>query len=197
MSNNLSKWLQPKLQPTPKEETLDDYLDRIIPIIASSSETLLDTELYVNQRWIEMRDEEDFHQQVLHSFLTDILDDVVDDEGRNYMRTIDADVTPGRWKHMKEMNRVIIHDAGKPNPELYELAFLSPEFFILRREGKRERDSMPKYLVLVLQSLKETGIEWTHLPQLLLRKYGPKSNLNQVVFFVLLLIILVIFLLSS
>ena len=185
LDKNLSKWLQPQTQPMPKAETLDGYLNEIIPVVRSWSEDLREEKFYLSKPWMEMRDEEDFHSSVLHFF----------NEGGEYMKSIDGDVSIGKWRYLSSSNKFII-TPPKGDPELYELAFLDSQFFILRKHGDQVRLGKRKYFVLVIEPLGRK-IEWKHVPELLFNQYRDTNNFYLVVGIVIVLIIIIILVLSS
>ena len=185
MDNNFSKWLQPQTQPMPTAESLDGYLDRIIPTVKSWSEDLREEKFYLNRPWMEMRDDEDFHQAILHFF----------NEGGEYLRSTDGDIKAGSWKYMAHSNKFII-SMPKADPELYELAFMDNQFFILRKHGDQKRLGKRKYFVMVFEPIAKK-IEWKHVPELLFNQYRDTNNFYLVVGVIIVIVIIIILVLSS
>lgn len=169
----------------PQAETLDGYLDRIIPTVRSWSEDLREEKFFVNKSWMEIRDDENFHEAVLHFF----------NAGGEYLISTDGDVTTGKWRYLDHSNKFIL-EPPKGEPELYELAFLDTQFFILKKHGDQVRLGKRKYFVLVVEPLARK-IEWKHVPELLFNQYRDTNNFYLVAGIVIVLIIIIILVLSS
>lgn len=169
----------------PTAETLDGYLDKIIPNVRSWSEDLREEKFYLNRPWMEMRDDEDFHQAILHFF----------NDGNEYMRSVDGDIIVGKWRYMASSNKFII-SPPKGDPELYELAFMDSQFFILTKHGDQSRLGKRKYFVMVYEPIAKK-IEWKDIPNVLHNQYRDTNNFYLIVGIVIVLIIAIILVLSS
>jgi hypothetical protein len=130
---SLTKALNLELPPA---ATMDDYLDIIIPMIRHWSEDLYEEEHYVNTRWKEIRDNDHFQESVLHILVP----------GGEYIHSIDGNIIKGLWRYLRESNTLILEVAGKS--ELYDLAFMNHDYFILSKHGDQQRKGQRKYFVL-------------------------------------------------
>lgn len=125
----------------PPAATMDEYLDTILPLIRSWSEDLYEVENYVSTRWKEIRDSDHFQESVLHILMP---------EGE-YLQSIDGNIVKGDWRYLKASNTLILEIAGKS--ELYDLAFMNSDYFILAKHGDQQRKGQRKYFVLVRENL--------------------------------------------
>jgi hypothetical protein len=158
----------------PRAETLDGYLDRLLPIVKPWSEDLREEKFYLYRPWMEKKDDDRFHKTVLHFFHPD----------GEYLKSVDGDVSAGTWRYLGGANKFLIADQGSDG-ELYDLAFLDGQFFILKKHGDQARLGQRKYFVLVVESLGK--YEWRDLMEMLFRK--SQSNIS---FYVLIAIAVVI-----
>ena len=97
--------------------TFEEGIDRVLSYIEGVSDELTDTEVYSEKRWVEIRDDVDFHESVLHVFKTD----------GSYMRIIEGNIELGNWSF--DVNGFILK--YKSIHEFYEPAFIDDHFFIL------------------------------------------------------------------
>ena len=129
-----------RLRP-PERETLDEYMDYLVPKIRYFGEDLVEEHFYVGSRWREFQP--DGESVVLHIFQPS------DAPGGEYLKVTDGDVSEGEWSYMKGNKMVLQH----PNQELFELGFLNPYLFIIRKHGTHHNKDRSKYLVLVSSGL--------------------------------------------
>ena len=154
--------------PLPDAATMDQQLDQIIPKVRPWGEDLYEQQFYLETRWLEIRDDDEFHESVLHIFR---------DEGE-YLISIDGNITPGIWKILSKSNTFIIEKvAGDAviTSELYDLAFLNKDFFILRKHGDQKRKGGQKYFVLAREGAVR-GLEWRDVMELLYNQYRNNST---------------------
>ncbi len=189
----------------PIRETLDQYLDMIIPEVRPWGEDLNEKEHYVSnggKPWLEFRDDKNFHEAVLHFF----------NEGGEYLQSIDGNVSRGRWRLLDGSNKIILEMSNRS--ELYELAFLSSAFFILKkhgyrsdrggdsdqrqdgddRGGKKKKGGRPKYFVMGYEPYM-IGLEWRDYVELLFNTYRSQHNTYKTlaIFLVILLAVIILF----
>ena len=50
----------------PAFQRMDQYLDFILPKVRPWSEDLYEQQYYLNTRWLEIRDDNQFHEAILH-----------------------------------------------------------------------------------------------------------------------------------
>lgn len=154
--------------PLPDAATMDQQLDQIIPKVRPWGEDLYEQQYYLDTRWLEIRDDDEFHESVLHIFR---------DEGE-YLISIDGNITPGVWKILSKSNTFIIEKVvGEAviTSELYDLAFLNKDFFILRKHGDQKRKGGQKYFVLAREKAVR-GLEWRDVMELLYNQYRNNST---------------------
>jgi len=161
-------------------ETMDDYLDQIIPLVKPWGEDLYETENYMNKRWLEIRDDEHFHESVLHMFR----------EENEYMVSIDGNISTGTWEKMDNSNTLIMEFGAKN--ELYDLAFMNADFFILKKHGDQRRKGQNKYFILGKESLVK-NLEWRDVMELLFNRY---RNNSQFIIIVTIIVVIAVIILA-
>lgn len=159
----------------PFSKSMDDYLDQILPLIRPWSEDLYEEDYYLDIRWLEVRDDEHFHETILHIFRP---------KGE-YLIVRDGDINNARWKILPNSNTMIL-DSDKRG-ELFDLAFMNSDFFILRKHGDQSRKGMRKYFVLGRESLVR-NLEWRDMMELLFNLYRGNSK---VIVYVAVLVVIV------
>jgi len=165
LTENISRTFE---LPLPDAATMDQQLDQIIPKVRPWGEDLYEQQYYLDTRWLEIRDDDEFHESVLHIFR---------DEGE-YLISIDGNITQGIWKILSKSNTFIIERmAGDAviTSELYDLAFLNRDFFILKKHGDQKRKGGKKYFVLAREGAVR-GLEWRDVMELLFNQYRNNST---------------------
>ncbi len=166
----------------PKADTLDGYLDKLLPIVKPWSEDLREEKFFLGRPWAEKQDSDTFHQAVLHFFNPD----------GEYIKSTDGDLELGKWRSIPGNKFMIINeldeDALEMKGQLYDLSFLDGQFFILKKHGDHARLSNRKYFMMVTESL--SRMEWRDLMEVLFRK--SQSNVS----FYILITIAVLFALA-
>ncbi len=153
----------------PERDNMDDYLDTILPKIRPWGEDLYEGNNYLYKRWLEIRDDEAFHESVLHIF----------NDGGEYMLSIDGNIQKGVWRFLPESNTFILEYLGRS--ELFDLAFLNSDFFILRKHGDQHRKGQKKYFVLGRENA-IYGLTWREIMEVLFNIYrGNTSFLWQII----------------
>jgi hypothetical protein len=123
----------------PKFDSLDEAIDTIIPKVQAYSSDLKDEASYLDKRWMEIRDTDDFHEAVLYIFR----------KGGECLVSFEGNISKGTWKYLHESN-TWLWSSGK-GEELYDLIFLNSAFFILQKHGNKARNR--KYFVMVTESM--------------------------------------------
>ena len=144
---------------------LADSLDKILPTLRPWSEDLREEKFYVSRVWMEMQDDENFTQSVLHFF----------NPGGEYLVSKDGDSTTGNWRYLVSSNKLVI-SSSEGLAELFELQFLDSQFFILKKHGSPKGVVKSKYLVMVNESLGRR-IEWYLVPELISSTYGDTHSI--------------------
>ena len=152
----------------PRRETMDEYLDMIIPLVQPWGEDLYEEQYYLETRWLEVRDDDTFHESVLHIFRPE----------SEYLHSIDGNIHKGNWRKLDNSNTFIIEQtAGNTvvKSELFDLAFLNKEFFILKKHGDQQRKGFSKYFVMGRESYIK-DLEWRDVMELLFNRYRNNSK---------------------
>ncbi len=132
---DISRALSPEL---PSDlGTMDQHLDFILPKVIPYGEDLREGEFWLGKRWKEVRDDEGFHEAILHIF----------NAGGEYLLSLDGNVLKGTWKQLGTSNSLILELAGKS--ELFDLRFLNADFLVLTKHGDQVRKGQRKYFFLV------------------------------------------------
>ncbi|MEM9888966.1 MAG: hypothetical protein AAF849_23940 [Bacteroidota bacterium] len=158
----------------PQFDSLSQYIEYIVPSIRPFGEDLYETENYVGASWLEFSDDETdeaYKKTVVHYF----------NEGREYMRSVNGDITRGSWELKEGENRIVL-DTRQRGTELYDLTFLHPYFFILRKHGTRE------YFVLGREQ-KTRSLTWREYAEALDQVY---ENNNTVLIIVTVLVFMIV-----
>jgi hypothetical protein len=125
----------------PELGSLDEYMDFLIPKIRYFGEDLAEEHFYVRKRWLEFKPNNP--SVVLHIFEPSMQpNDIL---GGNHMKVIDGDVSGGEWSYLKGNKFIFKH----PNQVLYDLGFLNPYIFIIRKHGTNQVNQRAKYIILV------------------------------------------------
>ncbi len=167
----------------PFASNMTEYLDQIIPNVRQWGEDLWEIEYYENKAWLEVSDSDNFNNVVLHFFNT----------GGEYLRSVEGNVGSGSWRHMEEANKLLLDYKGKT--ELYDLAFLNKDFFILKKHGNPDRVGQAKYFMMITES---TGrrLEWRDAMELLFNNYRTNNRSFQYLLIIVLLVIVIVVMFS-
>ena len=145
---------------------MDEYIDTMLPKIKRFSDSFKETGLYIDKRWLEVRDDDTFQEQILHIFKPELkpieLKTREDEQGSAYLRSIDGNVTKGIWRFISSNGIIIKH---LNTFELYDLAFLNSDFLVLKKHGNQAGHGR-KYMVLGNEGLIK-GLEWREVMELL------------------------------
>ena len=109
---------------------IDEHLDFIVPKVIPFGEDLAEDKFWVGKRWVEVRDDEGFHESILHLF----------NEGGEYMLSLDGNIVRGTWKKLGQYNTLILELSGRS--ELFDLRFLSADFMVLTKHGDQARKGL-------------------------------------------------------
>lgn len=143
---------------------MDAYIDFLLKHIKPYSGNFSEPSLFVNKRWQEFRDDEDFHESVLFIFQ--------DDGEGTLLQSIDGNIGHGSWQVLDKKKTMIIESAGKKQKsELFDLAFLNKEFFVLKKHGNQKRIDKKKYLVFALEGA-NSKLDWVDLMEKMYELYS-------------------------
>ncbi len=169
----------------PPAENMDDYLDNILPMLRPWSEDIYEFEEknYFRSRWLEVQDSDHSHEAILHLFR----------EEYEYLYSIDGDILfRGSWEPINDNNSFILNKLANgaiAQSELYDLAFLNKDFFILRKHGDQVRKGQKKYFVMAREGVVR-NLEWREVMELLFNNY--RSNPDFMLYIVLALVLMAV-----
>jgi hypothetical protein len=165
----------------PKQEKLDDYVDFILEKIGSWGHGLSEKEFFIGKRWLEVRDQYDFVEDILHIF----------NEADEYLISIDGNIITGKWRLLAGDKGMIIEQGDKK--ELYDLAYLDENYLILRKHGDQMRRGQSKYFVLATES-SASKLSWHQLMDELYNVHRGNVNYTYTVTATIVLIIVALIL---
>ncbi|MCH2022989.1 MAG: hypothetical protein MK207_10975 [Saprospiraceae bacterium] len=158
----------------PKFNSLDEGIDFLMKYLYRFSEDLSEDRFYINKRWLEVRDDINFQESLLHVF----------EEDGKYLRILEGDISTGRWEYSH--GGLILEFNGYQ--ELYENTFLNEKFFILQKHGDHSsKGDRSKYLFIADEQLAKK-LNW---PELLLTMYDIYKSNTQYLFIVLIFITII------
>jgi hypothetical protein len=153
----------------PQRNTIEDYLDYILPKVKRFSEELHEIEFYVEKQWTEVDDDELKTEKMVHIFKPELEPGEIkvkdEDQGSPYLLSNDGKIEKGNWSYIRSGGFII---KVSQRYQLYDLAFLSDDFFVLKE--KRSKDAGSKYLFLVNEKLADKH-DWWELMELLFDIY--------------------------
>lgn len=164
--------------------SLDDHLDFIIPQVVEYGEDLPEVHVWHSKRWKEIRDEEGFHESILHIF----------NPAGEYLYVLDGNIIKGAWRQLGGQNTLIIEIAGRS--ELFDLAFLNLEFMILSKHGDQARKGNRRYFCLAYEGSmhgRYGDLDWRNMMERLFNIYRENSLSLWAWFFFLLAIAVLIY----
>lgn len=165
--------------------TLDEHLQYIIPHVIGFGEDLRETAYWHSRRWREVRDDEGFHESILHIF----------NPGGEYLYVMDGNIIKGSWRQLGAENTLILEIAGRS--ELFDLRFLNAEFLILAKHGDQSRKGNRRFFCLAYEPLtrgRGGDIDWRNLMERMYNIYRENSLSLWSWFFFILAIAVVIYL---
>jgi len=165
----------------------DIQLDLILEQIYDWSEDIEDfvEDEHFKTRWLQVL-ESDNDDTILHLFFK---------EQQEYLYSLDGDILfRGEWKTLKENNSLIIDrlvNNQVTKSELFDLAFLSEDFLILKKHGDQRKKGKAKYLFLGREELVE-DLEHDEILTLLRNEGGSNFPWNTILVIGFVLILLII-----
>ena len=139
----------------PYKETMVEYLDFILPKVRKTSLNLGYLDVYTDGKyWLEISDNDDGHESILHMFGHEESPDPMSDE-QSYKYSIDGNMLNGQWARMGRGSLFIKLDGVEF--VMYDLVFLNQDFFILKKHGNHGGS---KYLFLASENKISRQYEW-------------------------------------
>jgi hypothetical protein len=163
--------------------TMDQHLDFILPKVIPYGEDLSEERFWIGKRWREVRDDEGFHEAILHIF----------NAGGEYLLSLDGNILKGSWRRLGNSNSLILELSGRS--ELFDLRFLNNDFLVLAKHGDQARKGQRKYFLLANEPvLRGPGgeVDWRNLMEKMFNVWRENSLGfgSWVLLFVLIFIIL-------
>lgn len=124
----------------PKCNSLDEYMDLLVPKVRYFGEDLAEEHFYIGKHWNELLEGSD-------DVILKIFEPKTDPaHGEGVLMTVkNGDVSTGVWSYLKG-NKMVFKN---PDHELFDLGFLNPYIFVIRKHGENRPAGSKKYLVLV------------------------------------------------
>lgn len=177
--NDISRAFSPEL---PKDlGTLDQHLDFVLSKVIPFGEDLHEDQgrYWLGRRWKEVRDDEGFHEAILHIF----------SPGGEYLLVLDGNIIKGAWRHLQPYNTLILEINSRS--ELFDLRFLNAEFMVLTKHGDQARKGQRKYFFLVHENAARSGgreLDWRNLVEKMFNVWRENSiGVGSWIFFILVL----------
>ncbi len=162
----------------PEFDSLDEGIEYCLKYLAPYSKGL-DLDFFIGQRWLEIRDDVNFQENILHIFKEDGV----------YLRILNGDISKGSWED--GIGGLIIEYADKN--ELYEDMFLNDDFFILKKHGE-PIPGRQKYFYMVRESYGK-GHEWNELLEMMYKLH--RGNLLYLIVLAMVVLAIIILLVLS
>jgi hypothetical protein len=164
IARDISRAFSPEL---PRElGNMDQHLDFIIPKVIEYGEDLREEQFWLSKRWKEVRDEDGFHESILHIF----------NPGGEYLLALDGNLVKGSWRKLGDYNSLIIEISGRN--ELFDLRFLNGDFMVLTKHGDQGRKGQRRFFVLVHESESRAGgreLDWRNLMERMFNTWRENS----------------------
>lgn len=171
----------------PEYTSMNEYLDWLIPQIRPLGEDLYEEKHYVGRPWLEFQDNDFFHDTVLHFF----------NEGGEYLYSVNGNVSIGHWRVLDGTNKVLIDNKERSaEAELYDLAYMDRNFFVLKKHGGAQHGRGSSYFVMANEGISRK-LEWRDLMELMYSQYRSNNQFYFVLSVGVLLVIALIILLST
>ena len=152
----------------------DLQLDLILERIAPYSDDIIDfkTSEYFTNRWLQVLGD-DNDDAILHLFFK---------ENQEYLYSLNGDILfRGNWRILEASDAFIIEKVENKQvtkSELFDLAWLSDDFFILKKHGDQSSKGKAKYLFMGREELIQ-GLSSEEILELL-RQEGSNSSVRTV-----------------
>ena len=160
----------------PEFQSLDEGIDFCMEHLAKHSKGLHE-DFFLDTRWLEVRDDVNFQENVLHIF----------QEDGTYLHILDGDISKGNWEN--SVGGLIVKHGDKH--QLFECVFLNDDFFILKKHGSAALRGQRKYFFMVREGF-SNGHEWHELIEMMFRVYRSNTFYYLMVLFVVITVIILV-----
>jgi hypothetical protein len=161
------------------EDTLDGTLDSVLPLVKKWSKDFEDSEIFINKRWLEIKDYYEGKETLLHLFR----------ESGEYLWSIDGNIMKGTWQGIQDDKTIILENSVRS--ELFDLEFLNEDFMVLSKHGDQRKKNERDYLFLGNEKTVK-GKNWEDCIELLFEIYKSNYLFSAVLIFGILGIVLFI-----
>jgi hypothetical protein len=139
----------------PYKETMEEYLNFILPKIQKTTLNLGFLDAYTNGKyWLEISDDDNAHESILHMFGNEEAPNTTGSE-KSYKYSVEGNILDGQWAMMGKST--IFIKIANVEFVMYDLVFLNNDFFILKKHGNHKG---PKYLFLANEYKISRQHEW-------------------------------------
>jgi hypothetical protein len=159
---------------------MDSHLDFILPKVVPHGEDLREEGFWLSKRWREVRDDEGFHEAILHIF----------NPGGEYLLSLDGNLIRGAWRQMGGDNSLIIEMGGRN--ELFDLRFLNGDFMVLSKHGDQARKGLRRYFVLAHER-STRGLDWRNMMEKMFNIWRENSLSLWAWFFFIVIIVAIMY----
>jgi len=166
--------------------TMDQHLDYILPRIIPYGEDLNEEPFWIGKRWKEIREDEGFHEAILHIF----------NPNSEYLLSLDGNVLRGSWKKLENYNTLLIEISGRS--ELFDLRYLDNDFMVMSKHGDQSRKGLRRYACYMHEPSARIGgreIDWRNAMEKLF--FQARTNSIGIWYWVVLVFIIFLFLYLS
>lgn len=124
----------------PHLETIDQYIEFIIPRIGYASQGIGNEKNFTNIRWLEISAQDEDTTAILHIFSPELKPDNIKSEkdlsGSLYFYCENGNVTRGVWARIADTSTLILkYKTSSQNVyQLFDLVFLNQDFFIIKKQ---------------------------------------------------------------
>ncbi len=158
----------------PLAETLEGTFDNILPTVRQHG-VGLDTQKYVDVRYFEMRDDDDYHEAVLNIFKPN----------GEYITIVNGNISRGKWSLLN--GGFIINQNGEG---FYELVFLNDDLFVLKKHGS-QANAKRKYLMFGKETLVKKN-DWRAIMESLYNLHRSNVDFSTVIFWIALVAVILV-----
>lgn len=160
----------------PTADTLEGNFEAIFKYIKGENQGL-DSKAYEDVRYVEMRDDDDYHEAVLHIFKP----------SGEYIIILNGNISRGKWYLLN--GGFVINYGGRE--EFYQLILLNSVLFVLKKHGSPPPGAKRKYLMFGKEAV-VVGKEWRDIMNALFNPYRTNYDFSGGLFWLILVIVLLL-----
>lgn len=174
MAGGILHWLAKSMSTElPEKDTMDDYIDYLLPFVRPYGEDLNERDFFLEKRWLEISDRDDDTNIVMHVFKPDFSPDGLGSGEMTYMRVVNGNVSMGVWSSIKDTNTMLLKEGGRF--ELFDMAFMNGDFIILKKHRNQHTPILgSKYMFFAREGMVKSGdtvMPWLDILEILFNVY--------------------------